>query len=76
MARRRGNPNWGKVMVGFAHQLPTAFEQEVRRLGLNTQTFATSRELRRWCERNKDRCYIPEQLLKSWGISANGNWSE
>jgi hypothetical protein len=57
-------------------KLPTAFEEEVHRLGLNYQTCVTSSELRRWCERNKDRCYIPEQLLAARGISADGNWSE
>jgi len=24
--------------------------------------------LRNWCERNKNRCYIPEWLLEEWGI--------
>jgi hypothetical protein len=76
MARRRGNPNWGKASVGSIPQLPTAFEEEVRKLGLTTSTYAMSAQLKRWCERNKDRCYIPEHLLKSWGISAEGNWSE
>jgi hypothetical protein len=75
MARRRGNPNWCSGFMPVP-KLPTAFEEEVRRLGLNAQTFATSRELRRWCERNKDRCYIPEQLLKIWGISVQPNMSE
>jgi len=30
------------------------------------QTCAASRELKQWCERNKDRCYFPEWLLKRW----------
>ncbi len=25
--------------------------------------------LRNWCERNKNRCYIPEWLLEEWGIA-------
>ena len=74
MARSRGNPNWGKAITGSPPQLPTAFEEEVRKLGLTVSTYATSPQLKRWCERNKDRCYIPEQLLKSWGISVEGNW--
>ena len=49
--------------------IATAFEAEVRRLGLNMQTCESSKPLRRWCERNKDRCYIPEWLLERWGIS-------
>jgi hypothetical protein len=51
--------------------MPTAFEREVRRLGLNEQTCVASRELRQWCERNKDVCYIPEWLLKRWGMSVD-----
>ena len=53
--------------------MPTAFEQQVRKLGLNKQTCAASRELRQWCERNKDHCYIPEWLLEQWGMSVDPN---
>jgi hypothetical protein len=31
--------------------------------------YVNSVELRRWCEHNKNRCYIPEWLLEEWGIS-------
>jgi hypothetical protein len=57
--------------MGYQPDIATAFEAEVRRLGLNTQTCASSKELRRWCERNKDRCYIPEWLLEAWGMCVN-----
>ena len=36
---------------------------------LTEQTCVASEELRQWCRRNKDRCYIPEWLLKQWGIA-------
>ncbi|HXM19951.1 MAG TPA: hypothetical protein VN948_01635 [Terriglobales bacterium] len=75
MARRRGNPNWGKPMEP-APAVPTAFEEQVQRLGLTEHTCVTSEELRQWCQRNKDRCYIPESLLKWWGISVDPNISE
>jgi len=55
--------------------VPTAFEAQVQRLGLNEQTCATSEKLKQWCERNKDRCYIPESLLKRWGIQVDPNLS-
>jgi hypothetical protein len=32
-----------------------------------------SRELKKWCKRNKDRWYIPEWLLKRWGMSVDPN---
>jgi hypothetical protein len=73
-ARRRGNPNWGKPMDA-APDVPTAFEEQVQRLRLNDQNCVASEELRRWCERNKDRCYIPEWLLKRWQIAVDPNVS-
>ena len=54
-------------------QGPTGFEEELVRLGLDEHSCVASNELRRWCERNKDRYYIPEWLLKEWGISVNAN---
>ena len=58
-----------------APDVPTAFEEQVQRLGLNEQTFATSEKLKQWCERNKDRCYIPEALRKRWGMPVDPNVS-
>jgi len=72
--RKRGNPNWGKPTKPVP-AVPTAFEEQVQKLGLNEQTFATSEKLKHWCERNKDRCYIPESLLKRWGIQVDPNVS-
>jgi hypothetical protein len=51
--------------------LPTAFEEQVHQLGLNDQTYSTSAALQRWCERNKNHCYIPEWLLKEWGMTVD-----
>ena len=72
MPRKRGNPNWGK---SGPHPPATAteFEMQVRQLGLTKQTCADSTELRRWCERNRNRCYVPEWLLGVWGIPVNPN---
>jgi hypothetical protein len=55
--------------------IATAFEAEARRLGLDMQTCTSSTKLRRWCEHNKNRCYIPEWLLERWGISVDPNAS-
>ena len=55
--------------MAFPFTLPTAFELQVRKLGLDERTCAKSRALRLWCERNKDRYYIPEWLLARWGIN-------
>jgi hypothetical protein len=73
-AQKRGNPNWGKPMEP-APDVPTAFEEQVQKLGLTEQTCAASEKLKQWCERNKDRYYIPESLLKRWGIPVDPNFS-
>ena len=69
-ARKRGNPNWGKP-IERVPAVPTEFEEQVHKLRLNELTCATSEKLKQWCERNKDRCYIPESLLKQWGMSVD-----
>ena len=67
MSRRRGNPNWGHPLRPVL-ATPTAFETTVRRLRLLPEKYTASNELKRWCQLNKNRCYIPEWLLEEWGI--------
>jgi hypothetical protein len=47
---------------------PTEFELQAVRLGLTEENYAMSQSLRNWCERNRERCYVPEWLLKQWGM--------
>jgi len=54
---------------------PSSFEEQVRRLGLRESDYIASRELRDWCCRNANRRYIPEWLLKQWGIDVDPNVS-
>lgn len=69
MTRTRGNPNWASGRAPAVRpDLPTEFETRMRELGLTWNTCADSQELRRWSEMNRNRCYIPEWLLKTWGI--------
>lgn len=53
--------------------IPSAFETRAAELGLTPPTYVESPELRRWCEVNRNKCYIPEWLLKAWGISVNSD---
>jgi hypothetical protein len=57
----------------MAYQLtmPTAFEEQLRKLGLDERTCVASQALRLWCERNKNWRYIPEWLLARWGMVVN-----
>jgi hypothetical protein len=67
--RKRGNPNWGQPLAHApAPALPSEFEVQVRQLKLTAKTYSSSAKLRTWCERNKNRCYVPEWLLKEWHI--------
>lgn len=68
MTGRRGNPNWGRPMLPCPN-IATQFEIRVRHLHLAPTMYVNSVELRRWCEQNKNRCYIPEWLLEAWGMS-------
>ena len=65
--KRRETPNWEKP---FSSPTPVAteFEGIALRLGLTKETYSSSSQLRIWCERNSNRCYVPEWLLKEWGI--------
>ncbi len=71
--RKRGNPNWGRL-IPLARALPTEFEVRVRELQLTAETYIASRQLRAWCERNRNRCYVPEWLLEEWGITVDLNF--
>ena len=66
----RPTKNWGRPAQPVP-VLATEFEKQVQQLGLTKQTCAASAELRSWCERNRNRCYIPEWLLDAWGIHVN-----
>jgi len=68
VAHKRGNPD-RDTSAQFGPVLATEFEEEVHRLGLTKQTCAASIQLRNWCERNRNRCYIPEWLLGARGES-------
>jgi hypothetical protein len=76
MARRRGNPNWGSGLpLKHIPRVASEFEKQVKQLGLTQPTYATSDRLRTWCKHNRNRCYIPEWLLKAWGIAVDPNFS-
>ena len=72
--RKRGNPNWGRRMRP-APVLATEFELQVQHLRLTADAYVYSPELRRWCEENRNRCYIPEWLLEEWDITVDPNVS-
>jgi hypothetical protein len=69
MARRRGNPNWGKPEpLGPVTPTITEFEKVVCKLKLQPDQYIRSTSLRAWAHRNKNSKYIPERLLEAWGF--------
>jgi hypothetical protein len=69
MAKRRGNPNWGKPEpIGHITPTITEFEQVVREYKLQPDQYLRSTRLREWARRNKNSKYIPEPLLEAWGF--------
>jgi len=73
--RKRGNPNWGRPTLPVP-TLVTEFEMRVRQLRLTPEMYTFSHELKKWCECNRNRVYIPEWLLEKWGIPVDPNFSD
>jgi len=74
--RNRESLNWSSGQIAPVGPAgPTEFESLARHLRLTPQTWAGSTELRRWCERNRNRCYIPERLLALWKLEVNVHMS-
>jgi hypothetical protein len=55
-----GNRNWGKPM-SHSPTVPTEFK--LGQLQLAPEDCASSHQLRSWCLKHRNRCYIPEWLL-------------
>jgi hypothetical protein len=53
----------------------TEFEMEVERLGLIPAEYIGSARLRRWCEHNRNRVYVPEWLLEEWKMHVEEKFS-
>jgi hypothetical protein len=68
MAKRRGNPNWGKPEPYNFSNAICSFDSLVKTLKLTPDQYEGSEELKRWSERNKDTKYIPQELLQVWNI--------
>jgi hypothetical protein len=71
--RHHGNLNWLKPNVPVPF-LPTEFEQQVEKLRLSPDEYQDSPKLRDWCLKNATSHYVPEYLLKVWGIDVKEGW--
>ena len=76
MAKRRGNPNWGKPEpIGPVVPTITSFEQVVKEFKLTPDQYERSTRLREWARRNRNSKYIPEALLEAWGRSGSEDFA-
>ncbi len=74
MTRRPDNSGWSSGRPSpVPASSPTEFELEAQRLGLTEEGYVSSPQLRRWCEHNSGRCYVPEWLLNKWGMLVDPN---
>lgn len=73
LKRKRGNPNWSRPTP--IPNLPTEFELQVARLRLTKAEYVYSCELRRWCDLNRNRVYVPEWLLREWRLEVEATFS-
>jgi hypothetical protein len=65
----KGNPNWGKA-GGDIPVSETSFDEMARRLKLSEKEYLSSIPLKEWARKHKDSKYIPQNLLKAWGITS------
>lgn len=72
VAKRRGNPNWGKPEPnGPVIPAITEFDRMIRQLNLRPDQYIRSVELREWASRNKNSKFIPQHLLEEWGFEVD-----
>ena len=66
MAKRRGNPNWGKTESYKIPVGPSSFESLVKKFKLSPEQYEGSGLLKEWALRHKDSKYVPQGLLEAW----------
>ena len=73
MAKKRGNPNWGKPTLNTVpYTGATSFEEVVKQLRLSPRQYEDSVQLKNWVQKNKDHKYVPSSLLEMWGMEVKG----
>lgn len=68
MAKRRGNPTWGKLAPLAIPSSLSTFEHVVKALRLSPDQYENSVELKEWVRRNRNDKYVPSELLHAWGF--------
>ena len=72
MAKRRGNPNWGKPEpIGPVVPTITEFEQVVKEFKLQPDQYIRSTRLREWARKNKNSKTSPSLFWKPGDSKSN-----
>ena len=66
---KAGNPNWGKPEQNVVSPI-TEFEKKAIELQLAPDQYLGSADLRAWSAAHKNTRYVPEPLLKAWGLGS------
>ncbi len=69
MSRHCGNPAWGNPHFIRVPARKSEFEQLAKTLGLSPHQYVRSRTLKHWVVENKDRKYVPVELLAAWDLT-------
>jgi len=69
-----GHPRWSQGLgVAPDPPIPSDFERVAAHLKLSPDQYLSSPQLCVWVERNWRQKFVPEKLLKAWGLSDWGS---
>lgn len=69
MSKRRVDRSWGTLgVVPEPIPVDSSFEKLVKTMGLASEDYKASPEFREWARINRDRRYVPPDLLREWGF--------
>lgn len=68
MAATPKQRNWLQGDAAPVPSRPSDFERVVAKLKLSPEQYESSDQLRQWVERYWQQKFVPEKLLKAWGL--------
>jgi hypothetical protein len=69
MHKRHVNQGWGTTGVAPVRPATdSSFEMTAKMMGLSPAQYKDSTQLKEWARANRQRKYIPPDLLISWGF--------
>jgi hypothetical protein len=69
MSKRYVTQSWGNAgIVPVKRACASSFEAIAQSLGLSPREYEGSPELREWARINRERKYVPANLLMAWGF--------